>query len=123
VFLSSVVNFLRRQAGDEGGEQIIDDVRCVRRDDRGVLVFGVLEITGQVVAAHQGRKVLYIPGIEPTRYQRRNVSAVLGAKLGARRWAGRMMTAVCQDRSTRLSVRLQRSRRRRQPQGRPARSP
>ena len=38
-FLGSVVNLLCRQAGNEVGDEVIDNVRCIRRDGRRVLVF------------------------------------------------------------------------------------
>ena len=41
-FLGGMVNLLRRQARDEVGDEVIDDVRRVRGDDRRVLVFGSL---------------------------------------------------------------------------------
>jgi hypothetical protein len=37
-FLGSVVNFLCRQAGNKVGDEIIDYVRCVRCNDRRILV-------------------------------------------------------------------------------------
>ncbi len=53
-FLGGVVHLLRRQTGDEVGEEIIDDVRCVCRNDRRVLVFGVLEIARHAVSCPAG---------------------------------------------------------------------
>ena len=81
--LGRVINFLRRQAGDEVGEQIVDDMRRVRRDDRRVLIFGVLEIAGHAVTVHQVREVPDVARVQPAGDQRGDVAAVLGAELGA----------------------------------------
>ena len=39
------------------GNEIVDDVRCVRRNHRRVLVLGVLEIAGHAVAVQQIRQL------------------------------------------------------------------
>ncbi len=90
-FLRSVVNLLCRQAGNEIGDEIIDDVRRVRRNDGGVLVLGVLQIARLAVAVQQVCQILDVSGVEPARHQRANVRAVLGTELGAGRRSGRMM--------------------------------
>ncbi len=92
-FLRGVVDFLGRQAGNEAGDEIVDDVGRVRRDDRLVLVLGVLQIAGHAVAVQQFRQVLDEPGVQPASHQRADIDAVLGAELGARRGASRMMAA------------------------------
>src|SRR6266404_8884610 len=92
--LGGMVNLLGRQAGNEVGDEIIDYVRCARRNDCRVLVFGVREITSHAVAAQQ---VCQLPDefrVQPSRYQRTDVGAVLGAELGTGRRTGCMM-ATC----------------------------
>jgi hypothetical protein len=49
-FLGSVVDLLCRQAGNEIGDEIIDDVRCVRCND---CLFRILEIAGHAVGVQQ----------------------------------------------------------------------
>src|SRR5215469_14669339 len=44
-FLGGVINLLCRQASDKVGDQSIDDVRRVRRNDRRVLIFWIPEVS------------------------------------------------------------------------------
>ena len=90
-FLGGVIDFLRRQPGDEIRDHIIDDVRGVRRDDRRVLVFRVLQVAGHAVAVEQVCQFAKVFRVEPTRHQRADIAAVLGAELGARGRSGGMV--------------------------------
>ena len=91
--LAGVVDFLGRQAGDEAGERLVDDMRCVRRDDRRVLVFRVLQIAGHAITIHQVRQIPDVPGVEAAGNQRSDINAILGPELRPWRRIGRMMAA------------------------------
>src|SRR4029453_7771171 len=89
--LGRMVDLFRWQAGDEGAYQLFDDMVPVRFNHFGILVFGVFEISGHAVTVQQFRQLFDVPGVEPTRDQRRNVFAIFTTKLGAGCWTGRMM--------------------------------
>ena len=91
--LRGVIHLLRRQAGDEIGDQLVDDMRGVGRDHRRVLIFRVLQIAGHPIAVQQVGQFPDVFRIEPTPDQRADIGAVPGAELGARRRAGSVMTA------------------------------
>ena len=51
--LGGVIDLFCRQAGDEIGDQVIDDVRRARRNDRRILVFGIPEIAGHAIGVQR----------------------------------------------------------------------
>src|SRR5262249_14837940 len=89
--LGGMVHLFRWQTGDEVAYQLVDDMVPVRFDHFRILVFGVFEITGHAVAVQQVRQLFDIPGVEPTRDQRRDILTIFAAKLGTGRWTGRVV--------------------------------
>src|ERR1700722_8490109 len=92
--LGSVVDLLCRPAGYKFGDEIIDYMRCIRRDDRLVLVFGVHQITGHAVAVQQLCQVFDEFRVQPTAHKRTDVPTVLGTELGTGCGTGSVM-ATC----------------------------
>ena len=88
--LGGVVNLLRRQAGDEVGEQIVDDVRCVRRDDRRDP--GIWDPSDRPPChswSIRSARFLTFLGLSPPDISARHINAILGTELGARRRTAR----------------------------------
>src|SRR4029453_11943600 len=83
-FLRGVVNLLGRQTGDEAADEIVDDVRRIRGDDRRVLVFWVPEIARHAVAVQEVGQLSDVFRVEAAAYQRADIFAVLGTELSAR---------------------------------------
>src|SRR5437763_17207530 len=77
-FLGAMIDLLGRQAGDKAGDQTIDDVRGVGRNDCLVLILRVAQVASQPVGVEQVSQFLSLFGIETSADRPANVIAVAG---------------------------------------------